>query len=799
MGVKSKIIEISRKVPEIEDLPAVPLNNSHDELVLEDTHHDFQSEENGPELEFASSNSDEYWEEETFKSKSWMSFAFLTLAAIAVLGWSGFFGWAHWRELQAIPAPARIASLIGLWAVPIMLIVSIWLLAMRNSRAEASRFGDVATLLRTESRALEQRMQAINGEISLARSFLAENARELDSVGRHSAQRLTDAAQQLGSALADADEKAKLLATVSSAAVTNLEQLRNHLPVVSSAAKDVTNQIGNAGRIAQTQIETLIPAIKQFDETAAEAHGRLETLTQKTLQSSHDLNQIAVASAGVMETASANAHTHAQSLQDNMMQLTAHVIQSLSQSGDSLTEKVALQSENLSSLILTLQSEIDLNVQKSAENLEEKLERLRLSLSGANDAASSYDKKVDAAIDRIRSALNSSEMQISQFDHDATNRVAQLAFAVNALAESSTHLGDSLAANADQTKTVLNGSEKMLLAIETVSRELDAGLPAAFGRMEERFATTRIAFDNLTHDTKQIEDKTAQLCEQLSSLETLLGSQKTAFNAMVSGNDGQLLAHRDQIETLSESLLKARSILDDLARSANEDVTDALNNIRQTTGDVASATKEILEGELGSIAETLTEQNRVLLSKAVDDQVSRMGEEMQSAIERNIALSDKASQKISHQLMQLNEMTTNLEARVGEARIHFVGMDDEGFARRMALLTESLNSAAIDVAKILSNEVTDTAWAAYLKGDRGVFTRRAVKLLDNSESKIVANYYEEDIEFREHVSRYIHDFEAMMRVLLSTRDGNAVGITLLSSDVGKLYVALAQAIDRLRN
>lgn len=95
--------------------------------------------------------------------------------------------------------------------------------------------------------------------------------------------------------------------------------------------------------------------------------------------------------------------------------------------------------------------------------------------------------------------------------------------------------------------------------------------------------------------------------------------------------------------------------------------------------------------------------------------------------------------------------------------------------------------------------MTDTAWAAYLKGDRGVFTRRAVKLLDGNESKIVASYYDEDIEFREHVNRYIHDFETMMRVLLSTRDGNAVGITLLSSDVGKLYVALAQAIDRLRD
>ena len=48
------------------------------------------------------------------------------------------------------------------------------------------------------------------------------------------------------------------------------------------------------------------------------------------------------------------------------------------------------------------------------------------------------------------------------------------------------------------------------------------------------------------------------------------------------------------------------------------------------------------------------------------------------------------------------------------------------------------------------------------------------------------------------MSRYIHDFEAMLRQVLSTRDGNALGVTLLSSDMGKLYVALAQAIERLR-
>ena len=86
----------------------------------------------------------------------------------------------------------------------------------------------------------------------------------------------------------------------------------------------------------------------------------------------------------------------------------------------------------------------------------------------------------------------------------------------------------------------------------------------------------------------------------------------------------------------------------------------------------------------------------------------------------------------------------------------------------------------------------------YLKGDRGVFTRRAVRLLNQQESRVIARQYDEDGEFRAQVNRYIHDFESMMRVLLSTRDGHIISVTLLSSDVGKLYVALAQAIERLR-
>ena len=108
------------------------------------------------------------------------------------------------------------------------------------------------------------------------------------------------------------------------------------------------------------------------------------------------------------------------------------------------------------------------------------------------------------------------------------------------------------------------------------------------------------------------------------------------------------------------------------------------------------------------------------------------------------------------------------------------------------------SGVGLHISKAFAHEVSDSAWSAYLKGDRGVFTRRAVRLLDAGDAREIASLYDSDPGFREQVNRYIHDFEAMLRQVLALRDGSPLGVTLLSSDMGKLYVALAQAIERLR-
>ena len=257
-------------------------------------------------------------------------------------------------------------------------------------------------------------------------------------------------------------------------------------------------------------------------------------------------------------------------------------------------------------------------------------------------------------------------------------------------------------------------------------------------------------------------------------------------------------AQEHRIAALREALTAVRTESAGLAQEIEGNLQTAIAQL----ADAARKAGEELDGtasqRIEALADRLGEDSSAAIAGRIETQAAELVGGIERAVTRAAESSREATIQLRDQLAKVDELAGNLETRVARARERAQEQVDSDFARRVALITESLNSTAIDIAKVMSSEVTDTAWAAYLRGDRGIFTRRAVSLLDASEARAVLQHYERDPEFREHVNHYIHDFEAMLRQLLSTRDGNALGVTLLSSDMGKLYVALAQAIERLR-
>lgn len=763
MTTRSKIVGLNREIAETEHETAMQDVDSNAEGAAED--------DQAAEYDY------DHGTDETSQYRGAGHYVAPTLLLIAFVGWSAFFGLTYWSEAQFGMNNDRIVTLITTWAIPTLLIAVLWLLAMRNSSREALRFGKLANVLRTESDALAIRMRSVNEEISLARQFLSQNARELETVGRQSAKSLLDSAQMLSAALADSDEKAKTLELVSNAANTNLEQLRKHLPVVTSAAKDVSNQIGSAGNDAQVQIKALIAALERVSDAGKTVNDYMENVEARADDLSNRLEQSLGNSVKLLDDKSAEA-----------LDRSAEMATLMDSAAVAISNGIAQASSDTDALITRSKAQILSN-----------LADLRRALGDIEAQSDREDARIQAMIANISEHIHNSAAQISQIDRTATEQTSKLAFAVSALGESSRSLGSALSDNQSTTASLLEQSDKLIGSLTTANLEIGHKIPAAMDSVNARMTQGIEQVNSALAAAESLNNISDGTLEKLNDIQRLISAQHEAAGALMAQSNAHFAARHEQVDALGAALKQTQTLLQDMSDQANDGLVTSLLRVRETTRAAAESSRKILDEELAHIAEQLTEQNRAALTNALDAQVASMNDAVQEAISRNIELSETASSLVTKQLGQLNDMTISLENRIANSINGFESVQDDSFARRMVLLTESLNSTAIDVTKILSNDVTDTAWAAYLKGDRGVFTRRAVRLLDSREAKIIAKHYGDDSEFREHVNRYVHDFEGIMRLLLSTRDGNTIGVTLLSSDIGKLYVALAQAIERLRN
>jgi len=808
MSPRSKIVGINRETPETQ--------GSGDELLLESEAVDAAEL---PEIDGEEAIGDVYYDEEVNAypvARNWTMPAIAISLALLLAAWTGFFVWNQMQVFQTVPSNMDIISMIGAWALPAALLGIVWLLALRHSRAETGRFAEAGAQLRVESEALELRMRTVNEEIALARDFLAQNALELESLGRQSSDMLTVAATQLNSALADSDEKAKRLEEVSNAAASNLEQLRKHLPVVTSAAKDVSNQIGAAGNNAQDQVNGLIETLSAMNKAGSGARETISALEQQAAEATGKITNTISESARAFTEEMAHTGEASDAIADRLRALSKDSVVTVNKASRKLKARTADTVEKLDAKLLALNAALERSTEDASDRVSGTIAKLDGMLSGASQKLTAQlervkdelalmqsgidtqDSQLIDMVERISQQIDKGRIQIEALDAGATEKTSNLAFAIETLVHSTQELDTKVTGSNDGARDLVAQAERLNELLAQANQEVCSALPDAVSSIEEKLSSNFAVLEHSRDASRDIEKQSETLLARMTQIDTVIAAQREAIDKLFTASDEQVTNQHEQASALSDSLKQTHSAIDNLAQQSNAELLTSIANIRDAAEDAVGRSKKTIEDGLSAVTEKLTGQNATLLDDAIESQLSAIGERMQSAVAAQLQLSQDSASKLTTQLSQIEEMTRNLEQRLDDTQSGFGGIDQEGFARRMALLTESLNSTAIDVAKILSNDVTDTAWSSYLKGDRGVFTRRAVKLLDSGEARAIAEHYENEPEFAEHVNRYIHDFEAMMRVLLSTRDGNAIGVTILSSDVGKLYVALAQAIERLR-
>jgi chromosome segregation ATPase len=410
-------------------------------------------------------------------------------------------------------------------------------------------------------------------------------------------------------------------------------------------------------------------------------------------------------------------------------------------------------------------------IDKAAANLEANLQIMLATLPHAHDQTATLADKIEAigltaseraaALDAQVVALGERAREVDSHTSGAAERLSAHIARMEATSETA-------GARLEQVTSAMSEAVDGLLdRTAGAVDEARKGIAAQGDAMLAMLSTNQAALD------RTATDSTAALADRIAGIE-----------AVANHVSATLAAGQEQVDALTRSIDDTSGAAHRFAGEAAPHLLETLMRIRDT----ANAAAEHAREAMARIAPDAADALEAAASQAVERGLATIAQ----ATETAAASATEASDKLNRQMLAIAEASGQIEARLADTE------EANGFARRVSLLIESLNSAAIDLTSIYSSEVSDASWMAYLKGNRGAFARRAVKLLDAGEMRAVLEAYDSDDSVREQINRYIHDFEAMLRGILAQRDGAPIGVTLLSSDMGKLYVALAQAIERLR-
>ncbi|MCU6452553.1 hypothetical protein LPN01_00505 [Sphingomonas sp. A2-49] len=707
-------------------------------------------------------------------------------AAIACVLWLGGMLWIARAQLATLD-PVGLVQFVAALAVVPALIGIVYLLAMRTSRREARRFGTTAQAMRVEAAALERTVAVLSRSLDANRRQLADQVTTLMAMGDGANERLAAVGRGIALEIGQADAHAHTLAQAAADAQTTLGVLLASLPRAQAEIADTQRLLENTGLAAGEHAAALEARLAALVERGREADIVTGSAAQKL-----------AAHIARMEATSETAGARLEAVTGDMSHAVDALLGRTADAVDEARKGIAAQGEAMLAMLRANQAALDSAAHDSADAMaariaavEDVIDRVSIRLQDQRAASESLLAGLDAGIGQVETRLETLHVQ-------GFERSQLLAASISALGGSADAMTEALRTGDAMATRTIGTTESLLIALDAAAREIDETLPDALARLDTKVLASKqvvvaakpellalVTAAESTHDA--IEAIAGVIAEQRRTLDTLSG---TLLQTLTDG--------RTKADALGLMVDETIDRTHRFAEEAAPRLVDALLRVRDTAAVAADKARETLATVIPEAAGQLGQASAEAMRRATSDTVERQVRAIADAAGHAVNATTRATEQLSQQVQRIVDSTAVVEARMEDARNEREEAEHDTFARRASLLIESLHSASIDITKAFAPEVSDSAWAAYLKGDRGVFTRRAVRVLEPGDARDIARLYDDDGAFRQTVNRYIHDFEGMLRTVLAQRDGSPLSVTLLSSDMGKLYVALAQAIERLR-
>jgi hypothetical protein len=709
--------------------------------------------------------------------------AFLSLVALA---WLGTWGYALFRGIGELGLAGTV-SWIATLCVPLALLALVWLIFGRTRRAEAERFTRAVQAMRGEAESLERVLSIVGERLATHREQVSTETARLMTLGEEASDRLGRVTHYMSQEAAALEQRSQTIESAAAQARVDLGVLLADLPQAEQLARRFSEALREAGMGAH--------------ERALALEAQLSAIAARALDADNATGGAAERLGAHIARIETSAGVAARQLDEVAQRLDAAVDGALGRTTEAVETTRSALDLQAQALFASIEQGRAHFVDAGADagrQMTERLETAQRMVGNLADGISEQEHATTRLVAALSNQIAGLDERVASLGQRADAQASQMATALATLRDATATLRADVEAGATDAVALIGRAGDMASALDGVSERLRGDLPEVLAIIETRAAAVREAALATVEPIQGMANAAAEGAERLASAEASVERQRAALEALVGAVGDGMAAVEGRLRDIGAAAREADEAANGVIRETGPELVEALVRVREAARAAAGHARDAITAVIPETAQQLGAAVSARLDETLAATVREQLEALEGSAERAAIAARTASERLTRQLLSLGESAGALESKIAEERTEREEHDRSGMSRRVALLIESLNSTAIDVTKILSNDVTDGAWAAYLKGDRGVFTRRAVRLLESGEAREIQRHYDQEPEFREQVNRYINDFEAMVRRVLGDSDGHAIAVTLLSSDMGKLYVALAQAIQHLR-
>ncbi|MDD3669482.1 MAG: hypothetical protein PHX68_04330 [Alphaproteobacteria bacterium] len=109
-------------------------------------------------------------------------------------------------------------------------------------------------------------------------------------------------------------------------------------------------------------------------------------------------------------------------------------------------------------------------------------------------------------------------------------------------------------------------------------------------------------------------------------------------------------------------------------------------------------------------------------------------------------------------------------------------------------ILETLQKFSVRLSRLWTPKAEEVLWAKYYAGDKTAFMRHIARALSASQSRKIREFIKKNADFKDAVTRYMRAFEQMTAQAGAAGADNMLVGVLVGSDVGRLYMVLADLL-----